>query len=67
MFYKTYSQEKRGLARRLDELTSRIQSIKREIEIIDKNIEQMSIQLSELKSKLDYGLTNRLNSYKDIR
>lgn len=67
MFYKTYSQEKKELARRLAELTSRIQSVKGEIEIIDENIEQMSIRLSELKSKLDYGLTNRLNSYKNIR
>lgn len=65
--FKTYSKEKKELIRRLDELVDRIRSVKKENEKTDKNIDQMNVYLTELKSKIDYSLTNKLKMVSDSR
>lgn len=65
--YKTYSKEKKELTRRLDELVDRIRSVRKENEKTDKNIDQINVYLFELKSKIDYSLTNKLKMVSDLR
>lgn len=62
-----YSKDKNDLAQRLNELVGKIRHVKKENEIVDKNIDELSLSLSELKSKIDYSLPNKLKLFNDTR
>jgi len=65
--FQTYSKDKEVLKQRLDELVDKIRSVKKENKKIDKNFDQMNCCLSELKKKIDYNLTNKLQLVSDSR